>query len=91
MSCIQGRNEEVKGGTIPRSPKHYGRAESLRVVPNHYWECLMTAWGAEKSQHCHKYFLQYSTFTSERPQIRIWEGQTCFLSGRHLTSLHPCL
>ena len=26
--------------------------------------------GAEKSQQCRKYFLQYSTFASETPQIR---------------------
>jgi len=26
----QGRNEEVKGGTIPRAPNHYGGAEPLR-------------------------------------------------------------
>jgi len=39
----------------------------------------MTAWGAEKSQKCHKCFLQYSTFASERPQLRRWGHQTCFL------------
>jgi len=33
----------------------------------------------EKSQQCHKYFFQYSTFASERPQVRIWGRQTCFL------------
>ena len=31
------------------------------------------------SQQCHKYFLQYSTFVSERPQFRSWWRQTCFL------------
>jgi len=35
--------------------------------------------GAEKSQQCHKYFLQCSTFTSERSQVRTWGRQTCFL------------
>jgi len=39
----------------------------------------MTAEGAEKSQQCHKYFLQCSTFASERPQFRTWGRQTCFL------------
>jgi len=35
--------------------------------------------GAEKSQQYRKYFLQYSTFASERPPIRTWGRQTCFL------------
>jgi len=39
----------------------------------------MTAGGAEKSQRCHKHFLQYSKFASERPQVRKWGRQTCFL------------
>jgi len=29
----------------------------------------ITAGGAEKSQQCHKYFLQYSKFSFERTQI----------------------
>jgi len=56
----QGRNGGVgKGGTITRAPNHYGDAESLRGR----W---MTAEGVEKAQNCHKYFLQYSAFASER-------------------------
>ena len=35
--------------------------------------------GAEKSQQCHKYFLQHSVFASEWPQVRTWGHQTCFL------------
>ena len=35
--------------------------------------------GAEKSQQCHKYFLQYSTLASEIPPVRTWGRQTCFL------------
>jgi len=34
--------------------------------------------GAEKSQQCHNYFIQYSTFASEIPQIRTLGSQTCF-------------
>jgi len=30
----------------------------------------ITAGGAEKSQQCHKYFFQYTTFASERAQVR---------------------
>ena len=33
----------------------------------------------EKYQRCHKYFPQYSTFTSERLQVRTQGPQTCFL------------
>ena len=39
----------------------------------------MISEGAEKSQQCHNYFLQYSTFASERPQVRISGRQTCFM------------
>ena len=43
---------------------------------------------AKKSQQRHKHFFQYSTFASERPQVRTWVLQTC-LARRHLTSLRP--
>ena len=39
----------------------------------------MTAGGTIKSQQCHMYFLQYSTFASERPQVRTRGRQTSFL------------
>jgi len=61
-----------KGGTSPQVPHHY-RAR------NHCGRLRMTTHGAEKFQQCHKYFLQYSTFASKRPQVRTWERQTCFL------------
>ena len=48
-----------------------------------------TAGGAEKSQQRNKYFVQYSTFAFERPQVRTWGRQTCFFAGRHQTSLRP--
>jgi len=46
------------------------------------WASRLTAWGAEKAQQCHKNFLQYSTFASEKPQIRkgLRGRQTCLLS-----------
>ena len=63
----RGVTTEVQGGR--NSPG----AESL-------WGRQITAGGAEKSQQCHKYFLPYSSFASERPQVRTWGGrQTCFL------------
>jgi len=36
----------------------------------------ITAWGAEKAQQCHKYFLQYGAFASEKTQVRTWGRQT---------------
>jgi len=66
---IQGRNEGEKGGTIPRAPIRYGGAESLLGR-------RITAGGAEKSQQCHKYFLQYSKFAFERTPVRPWGRQT---------------
>ena len=70
------------GGASPPPPgygpaSHYGGAKSLRVR-------RMAAGSAEKSQQCHKYFLEYSTFASERPQFRTVGRQTCFLP------LAPC-
>jgi len=64
---VQGRNED--GPVRHNSPD----AESL-LGPRR-----MTVRGAEKSKQSHKYFLQYSTFASERPQVRTWGPQTCFL------------
>ena len=51
------------------------------------WGRRLTGWSAEKTQHCHKHFLQYRTFASERPQVETWGRQTCLLSRRHLTLL----
>jgi len=50
----------------------------------------MTVDAAEKSQQCYKYFLQYSTFTSERPQVRTWGNKIASCPGRHLTSARSC-
>jgi len=70
--CTRVKRRGGKGGTTPRAPDHCGGSESLRG-------CQMSAGGAEKSQQFRKYFLQYSTFRSERPQVRTWWRQTCFL------------
>jgi len=47
--------------------------------------------GAEKSQQCRKYFLQYNTFAPERPQVRTWGRQTCFLARAPSNLGAPCL
>ena len=59
---------------------HGGWMKRCRFV----WGAKLPWWrdcygGAEESQQCHKYFLQYSVFASERRQIRTWGRQTRFL------------
>jgi len=44
----------------------------------------MTAGDPEKSQQCHKYFPQYSTFASKRPPVRTRGRQLASCPGRHL-------
>ena len=70
--CNQWRNEGGQGRKLPRRRLTMG-------TPNHCGWRRMTTVGAEKSQQCHKHFLQYSTFASERPHFRIWGRQTFFL------------
>ena len=49
-----------------------GQGGAITRAPNH-------SGGAKKSQQCHTYILQYSTFASGRPQVRKWGRQTCIL------------
>jgi len=51
----------------------------------------MTAGSDEKSQQCHKYFLQHSELASERPQIRTWGRQTCLLPREPSNLVTSCL
>jgi len=75
---VRGVTSGGMRGTIPPGPYHYGGAKWQRGrqmtagSPN---DCR----SAEKSQQCHKRFLQYGKFASERVQIRTWGRQTCFL------------
>jgi len=46
---------KITNDEIPAHIKPMGKAESLQGRQ-------ITAGGAEKSQQCHKYFLQYSNF-----------------------------
>jgi len=39
----------------------------------------MTAGGVERYEQCHSYELQCSTYATDRPQVRTWGRQTCFL------------
>jgi len=52
---VQGRNEGGRGAQFP----------GHRIIMGG----RITAGGTEKSQQCHKYFLQYSTSASERAQV----------------------
>jgi len=61
-----------RGVTRGKGGNNSPGAESLRGR-------RMATWGAEESQQCHKYFLQYSTSASERTQVRTWGRQTSFL------------
>jgi len=70
----QGRNRGDKGGAIPPAPDHSVGTEILRGR-------RMIVGVPKSPQQCHKHFLQYSTFSSERPQVRTWGCQTCFLPG----------
>jgi len=80
-STRSGSRGETRGQWEHNSPG----AESL-------WGRRMTAGGDEKSNQCHKYFLQYSTFASERFQARTWGRQTIPSCPRHhLISFRPCL
>jgi len=57
MEVAQERNDGGKEVQFPRRRIFMG-------APN---DCG----GTEKSQQCHKYFLQYSTFASEHLSVRI--------------------
>jgi len=77
-----GRKTHFAKG-VTREAQFPGRRVTMGA-PNH-------CGGAEKSQQCHKYFLQYSTFASERTQFRTWRRQTCFLlraPSNVVTTLH---
>ena len=47
--------------------------------------------GTVKSQKCHKHFLQYNKFASERDQVRTWGCQTCFMSRAPSNLVTPLL
>jgi len=60
----RGRNEGGKGEQFPGLGITMGGPNDCGVL--------------EKSQQCHKYFLQCSTLASERPQVGTYGRQTCF-------------
>ena len=80
--CCQCHSESVGADVGNESMESRSAFQPLRIrgVPRGHnsldaeslWGCQITAGGAEKSQQCQKYFLQYSPFTSERLQVRTW-------------------
>jgi len=66
------KNAFCRGDCGQGRNKRGEREGAIPRAPNYYG-------GAEKPQQCHMYFLQYSTFASETPQIRTQGHQTCFL------------
>jgi len=66
---------------MPRFRNIQGRNEGGREAHSSGAESL---WGRRKSQQCHNYFLQYSTFASRRLQFRTWGAKLASCPGRHL-------
>jgi len=62
----------VTRGEAEETQFHFPGHRITMGAPNH-------SGGAEKCQNCHKYFFQFSKFTSNRAQVRTWGRQTCFL------------
>ena len=79
---IQGRNDGCKGGTIPRAPKHYGGAQSLRVA-----EWLQEA----PKSHNNVTSTFFSTVHLSPKVLRFEHGDARLAPHprRHLTPLNP--
>jgi len=79
VACTyRGVTRGGKGGTIPWALNHHVGANHCR--------------GAEKSQKCHKYFLQCSSLHLLPKDFRSEHGGVKLAScpGRHITSLRFC-
>jgi len=64
-TLTRGIMRRERGAQFPERPVTMGARNDYRV--------------AEKSQQCHRHFLQYTTFSSKISQVRTWGRQTCFL------------
>jgi len=64
---LQGRNEGVKEGTIPRAPSHYGGAELLRGAPKSPNNAASTSFN--------------SIFASKRPRFEHWGAKLTSCPG----------
>jgi len=79
-ACIQFRAVHCARPVLPNSQeqgRNDGGARGAQFPGRR-----ITAGGVEKYQQCHKYFLQYSTFASEKPQVRIWGAKLAACPGR---------
>jgi len=90
-SC-QGHSESVGADVGNESTESRSAFQPLRIKgvsrghnslgAESLWRRQVTAGGAEKSQQCQKYFLQYSVFTSEIHQVRTWGAKlVCYQWG----------
>jgi len=61
-----------------------GKEGTIPQASNHYG-------GAEKSQQCHNYFLQYSKLLSKELRFNQRGAKLAFCLGCYVTSLHPLL
>ena len=85
-STVTDLNKSCSSGEAPPLLHSEVPAAKHRKFTSYHWKMLATGRGvtrghnspgAEKSQQCHKYFRQNSTFASERTQVRTWGRQTC--------------
>jgi len=85
--------------SIPFGHRHVTYAQLVRMrTTTTFWNnqgCTErvrrhNASGADKSQHCRKQFLQYSTFASERPWARTWGAKLVSCPECHLATVSPC-
>jgi len=58
------------GDSTHRGVTRGGKGDTIPGAPNHNGGRRMIAKAAEKAQQYHKYFLQYRTLASHRPQVR---------------------
>ena len=72
LMVIRGVMTGRKGGTVPRAPDHYRGAEPLRERE------IMSA-GNRKIWTILQVLPSIQPCPSERPQVRTWGHQTCFL------------
>ena len=71
-----------EAGTLRHCDQGRSEGGTIPRGPNYYG-------GPETSQQCHKYFVQYRSFASERPQAPTWGSQICFLARAQCTLVMP--
>ena len=80
--CYQGRNEGGQGVQFPWRRITMG-------VPNHCGRRRMNFWVRRKVQTMSQELFVISYIACERPQVRTWGRQTCFLSRSQSNLVTP--